>query len=436
MGNKYTLKRFLILGMALLLAFDGHAGPRRGKKRAVEDVTVVEGAPSSKRHEVDQGALARVTSPILPASPTQGGSPLSATLSDSQKLSPYYSESIEDIRATIQERYGNPLTDTAFKHLLSIGADDDRSVTISFLNTFIPAFRDNPITWILEQSVAIPVLADKHQQKTFMDFHAITSNNSHVIVEMQVRRHIQFDERAVYYTAATYFRQLSEQQKRAGDWYRHLMPVYALQVLGYDSNQVRGILDECLEDELVERVRAHPLPEGCYMKHFVLYDKNSGQELPQCMNMLQLELPRVKEVLFPPRADFTETQWWLSVLRHAEAYTPELLDQWRSVMPKAIRKAFERLDISVWDPGEVWEYKRQVKGTETYRTDLIAAHDNGLLEGVLKGREEVALSMIAKGFALDTIAELTGLDQERISLLMEGASSSQATTDSLTCRKK
>lgn len=41
------------------------------------------------------------------------------------------------------------------------------------------------------------------------------------------------------------------------------------------------------------------------------------------MQMIQIELPRAKHNTFPPRNDFSLTDWWLSILKFAPQYTQE-----------------------------------------------------------------------------------------------------------------
>ena len=107
--------------------------------------------------------------------------------------------------------------------------------------------------------MAIPVLRKRGEKQTFMDFHVTTQQKEHVVVEMQVKRHVLFDERALFYAAATYCRQLSEDTLSNADWFKGLQATYAIQILGYDSNRVKGIKEEGAEDTLVKRVKESPL---------------------------------------------------------------------------------------------------------------------------------------------------------------------------------
>ena len=132
------------------------------------------------------------------------------------------------------QHYAVATTDTAFKHMLSIAMGSDKNIVISFLNSFIPAFREDPIVDVEEAPVALPALRRSGEKQTFMDLHVISSSKVHYIIEMQSQRHVMFDERALFYAASTYSRQFSEKELNTADWYFKLKPVIALQILDYD----------------------------------------------------------------------------------------------------------------------------------------------------------------------------------------------------------
>ncbi|MDR2371994.1 MAG: Rpn family recombination-promoting nuclease/putative transposase [Puniceicoccales bacterium] len=143
-----------------------------------------------------------------------------------------------------------------------------------------------------------------------MDFHAKTQGRDSVIIEMQARRHIMFDERALYYAAYTYSHQLSEATSGRPDWYEGLKPVYAIQFLDYDTQRIRGIQPRKGEEDLnqlfLQEVQAHPMPEDAFMKYYVMVDRLSGQEVKRGIHLIQIELPRVTRIrgLSPGQSGF------------------------------------------------------------------------------------------------------------------------------------
>ena len=309
--------------------------------------------------------------------------------------------------------YADPTTDTAFKHLLSPAIEENKEIIKSFLNTFVPDFAHDMVKDVREASVAVPPLPRVKLKQTFMDMHVISQSGCHYVIEMQTHRHINFDERILYYAASTFSQQLPETELQDPMWYRNLKPTIAIQVLGYDSNRCLGIKDK-ISDSLVERAKNNPLPEGQFMKHYLMTDKHSGQEIKH-LQMIQIELPRARENIFPPKKDFSITDWWLSIFKFAPQYTQETirdLEQQGIVMPTVIAQALERLYFPKWNPQEIHEYKSDTIEKEKYSIEFASERAEGKAEGKAENAQEVAKRMIKKGRPLDEVCEVAELSIE------------------------
>jgi len=319
-----------------------------------------------------------------------------------------------------QHHYAVATTDTAFKHMLSLSMGSDSSIVISLLNCFVPAFRGDPIVEVKEAPVAIPALRRPGEKQTFMDLHVVSSQGAHYIIEMQAQRHVMFDERALFYASATYARQLSERELSTENWYLNLKPVIALQVLDYDTNRIRGLKAE-VPDTLVGRVKKYPLQEEQFIKHYLLRDQQSGQEIDY-LQMVQVELPRAErgKQLFPPQADFSLSDWWVSILHYAHQYTSEevkRLYQEERIMPEDIYKALNRLDLQQWNPRETKEYQEDLTRRDLYATTLAVEREEGEKIGREEERRTIARSMKLEGLSGEVIAKITGLMVEEIESL-------------------
>ena len=151
----------------------------------------------------------------------------------------------------------------------------------------------------------------------------------------------------------------------------------------------------------------------------MMTDQNSGQKIDH-LQIIQIELPRVKKDLFPPQHDFTEKDWWLSVFKHAKEYTRDLLDHLEGKgisMPIPIQKAFERLEMSKWEPRLVKEYVADELDLQNYSSVLAAERAEGKAEGLQEERIRAAQTMIEKKFDSSLIAELTKLTLEEVESL-------------------
>lgn len=270
------------------------------------------------------------------------------------------------------EYYARATTDVGFKQLLD--PSNDKENLLSFLNTFVPDLQNDPATDVDTAPLPIPALPRTGDSKlTFMDMHVTSQKGAHYIVEMQAIRHLMFDERALYYLCNTYGRQLSEKQLKQRDWFLSLKPTIAIQVLDYDTNRVRGLQDkQGIRDSLPDRVKANPMKDGEPIKHFKFQDTLSGQVMDY-LQMIQIELPRYPKDLYPPRADFTEKDWWFSVLRYSSLYNPQDIESFKKQgikLPKFIEKGFERLEVQNWNPQLQNEYRIQAFDRDLYTETL------------------------------------------------------------------
>jgi predicted transposase/invertase (TIGR01784 family) len=270
----------------------------------------------------------------------------------------------------------------------------------------------------------------KGDRQTFMDYHVISDTGNHFIVEMQSKRHVMFDERALFYSCSTYSSQLSERVLNGPDWYSQLKPVIALQVLDYDSQRVRGIKSH-VPDDLVARVKSNPMMDGQYVKHYVLTDETSGQKIKH-LQLIQVELPRAKATHpYPPNDDCSERDWWLSLLCHSNRFTVDMVQNER--VPEAIQMALDRLLLSKWSPELQEEYKIELFDRDAYASVLAAER----AEGEDVGLATAAKSLLDKGGARQAAIEALQLSAEQVRILdaliaaqESGSSATRDATDS------
>mgnify|MGYP000335801230 CR=1 FL=1 len=316
----------------------------------------------------------------------------------------------------IKEEYASPKTDTGFKHLFSRDAPPE--LAISFLNAVVPEFDTTPIQAIEELSEAVPLLRRKGERQAFMDYHVRTDSGKHIVVEMQVKRHVAFDERALFYAAATYSQQISKESLGNKGWYEKLHPVYAVQIVDYDTNKIRGIKAD-IDDLLVDRVKAHPMEEGEFRKIYKMTDQISGQTIDH-LQMIQLELPRFPDTtakpLFPPRADFEAIDWWMSIFLHSDKYTKERVESC-DYLPAPIQEALKRLDMSQWESDLKESYVADIKDINAYNAIIQAerASERAEIEEahrkkVIAEKRRMAKQMLEDGSLTKTqIKKYTGI---------------------------
>ena len=121
-----------------------------------------------------------------------------------------------------EPKYLNPFTDTGFKRIF--GQKDYKDVLIDFLND---VFADEPD---FSQIVDIDyqdkekIKDEKRKPTIIYDILCICQSGRRFIVEMQQRKHPNFDKRAVYYVSDG----VCEQANTGSDWNYTLLPVYGV----------------------------------------------------------------------------------------------------------------------------------------------------------------------------------------------------------------
>ena len=314
--------------------------------------------------------------------------------------------------------FATATSDVGFKKLMDISESDE--IAVSFLNTLIPSFGGQRVTSVTASDVALPAIPQHGGERSkFMDFHVVTNTGVKYIVEMQAKRHIHFDERALYYLCNTYGRQhvtrMGDEPVEGFKWYHHLKRTVAIQVLDYDTNRIRGLKPKGdVVDSLIARTKDSPMKRNQYIKHYIMTDRESDQKI-DTIQLVQIELMRYFKKVFPPSDDFDLADWWMSVLRHSQCYTSEMIKS-LAAMPDVIKKALDRLHISKWNPDVRKEYQSEHLNLENYQDVLEVERTEGKLEGKLEERMSMAKTLVSEGVPDATIL-LTGVTEEQLNFV-------------------
>jgi predicted transposase/invertase (TIGR01784 family) len=113
-------------------------------------------------------------------------------------------------------------TDYAFKKVF--GSENSKDILISFLNAVLEL---GIIDLTIEDPYNVPKLSG--MKDTSVDVKAVLSNQTKVIIEMQILHHDGFESRILYNAAKNYSNQLQQ-----GEDYTLLNPVIALNILNFN----------------------------------------------------------------------------------------------------------------------------------------------------------------------------------------------------------
>ena len=279
-------------------------------------------------------------------------------------------------------------TDFAFKKVF--GSEGSKDLLISFLNSVIEFDQQQTITDLtIVDPYSIPLL--KGMKDTFVDVKAELSDNTKVIIEMQVLNHEGFEKRVLYNAAKNYSMQLKK-----GDPYHLLNPVIALTITDF-------ILFENT-DELIN--------------NFKLLEKNHFIQYSDDIELIFIELPKFHKT--EPELSSIQDKWLYFIKNAGNLdYIPKNLDQ-------ELEKAFNIANEANLSEEELELQHKKKDFIYIQKSSIEFATKTGMEQGLEKGLEQgewqEKLKIIENanrmGLPMQTIIELTGLDEEKISALL------------------
>jgi predicted transposase/invertase (TIGR01784 family) len=280
-------------------------------------------------------------------------------------------------------KYLNPYTDFGFKKLF--GEEASKDLLIDFLNQLLP-----PQHQIVELSFKnTENMSDTvKERKAIFDVYCQSKTGERFIVEMQKAKMNFFKDRSLFYSTFPI-----REQGQKGLWDFQLLPVYFIAILDFkydekeDERKFRR--DVCLKDQ-----------DGD-----VFYDK---------LHFKFLQMP-----LFNKQEHELETRFdkWIYFLKHLEDFDhiPTILNE------SVFKKGFDIAEISHLSSDQYDDYLKSILEYNEAKAVLDTAFDDGKLEGKIEGKIEekleTAKKMLAKGFDISTVAEITGLAPEEIESL-------------------
>ena len=286
-------------------------------------------------------------------------------------------------------KYLNPRNDFAFKKLF--GTEDNKDLLIRFLNAILELEGDEQIN---EVKFLNPDQAPRFWdgKRSIVDVLVTDQRGTYYVVEMQILHTPDFDKRVQYYAAKTYVDQL-----RTGEGYGKLCPVYFI-----------AIADHVIFPE-----------KEAYKSLHLICDRKTGSNDLNAFRFSFIELAKFKKT-----ADEIEglEEQWLYFLKHAE----ELDDVPSGLSDVTIQKAFHILDSFGWSKEDKHQYEDMMIAIFDEQGRINESYSKGKVEGIEKGRKEgreegkrqerleIARTMLADQFPIETIVKYTGLTQEDI----------------------
>ena len=287
-------------------------------------------------------------------------------------------KSMEETSVTVKQRYVDILTNGGFKAFF--GDRKNRKAVIDILNALLPRHR---------QVVDIDYLSTEQygqtpENKEFRyDFMCRDKDGVSFIVEAQRYKESDWFRRCVSYASRMY-----DLKNESGGSY-DIPPVYLIGLMGVD-----------IDHPDMERWRDR------YISEYTFREKETHELLDDTIFIIFAELNR-----FSKRAEDCETglDRMLYVLKNSCALeTP--VDWLNDPIYARILRAFE---IAKFSKAKRMQYNKDMYDERRRNGEMKAARQDGLAEGLARGREEgilqMARNMKQQGLTVDMIQKITGL---------------------------
>jgi len=281
------------------------------------------------------------------------------------------------------------------------GTDKNKDILILFLNDILE-YKSNQKIVEVEY---LPTAQDPEiavYRQSIIDVLCKDTLGTQFIVEMQVSAHDGFEKRAQFYAAKAYSRQIITEDEN-----HKKMAVYA---------KLQGVIFIAISNFVM-----FPKKNEWKSTHRLLDTKTHENDLKDfCFKFL--ELPKFKKKL--KELDCIQEKWaYFFKYAHKSSLTDitHLIGE-----DKSIRRAFEAIDKASWTEDQLLMYDKTQK---TYLDNIAVeqrkirdAEAKGKIEGIkdgkIKEKIEVARKMLADKLPLETISKYSDLSVDEIKKLV------------------
>ena len=282
-----------------------------------------------------------------------------------------------------REKYINPFTDYGFKRLF--GEEPNKNLLLDFLNELLKEEQGKitELQYLKNENLATTEL----NRKAIFDLYCTNEKGEKFIVELQKTKQKFFKDRTVYYSTFP----IREQAVTGSDWNFELKKVYTIAILDFVFDEDKNEPDKFRYDvKLTEQETKE-----------VFYDK---------LTFIYLEMPKFNKTIEDLETRFEK---WLFVLKnlHKLDRVPEKLKE------SIFLQLFETAEISKFNQQEYLEYENSLKYYRDLKNSLDTAKEEGIIEGIEKGKIEIAKEMLKNNEPIENIIKYTGLTEKEINEL-------------------
>ena len=280
--------------------------------------------------------------------------------------------------------FANILLDEWFKRSFKEYGNAKRLMLL-FLQALIPEREIASIEYASEESTN----QNPGKKSIRVDVECYDKNGQRFVVEVQREAQHFFYDRAVFNSTFSVQRQIL----KGSDNYR-FEPVYFI-----------GIMRFVIEED-----------DDRFLHRFSLTDDETGKQMTDDLHYIFLETPKCRL-----KSDSSLAE----KLGYALYNLPSMVKRPKELTGEIFDLLFSSADLSNFAPEEKIKYLSDMTTERDIRNQIAYAKDKGIEQGrqegieqgVAQGKAEIAKAMLAKGFDVATVQELTGLSAEEIAAL-------------------
>ena len=280
-------------------------------------------------------------------------------------------------------KYLDPKADLTFKKIFG----EHKHLVISLLNALLPFSDEQKITEI--EYLPAELTPDNPMRKnSIVDVRCKATDGRQFIVEMQMEWTTAFKQRVLFNASKAYVRQLKKSKK-----YHLLQPVYSLSL-------VNDVFENDIED---------------FYHYYRLVHEEHTEKIIDGLHLVFVELPKFK----PHNISEKKMQvLWLRFLTEIGEDTKEVPEE--LIENAEVKQAIEIVEDSAYTDEELAQYDKfwdAIRVEQAFVDEAEIRYGIGIKKGVKDANLNNARKMKAKGYAVEDIAEITGLTAEEIESL-------------------
>ena len=291
----------------------------------------------------------------------------------------------------------SPKVDFVFKRIF--GNEKHPNILISFLNAVMKPIDPIKSVQIRNSDLEKEHIEDKYSR---LDIKAITNNNEHINIEIQVKNEYNMIKRSLYYWSKMFENQIVE-----GDNYNKLAKTVCINILDFKY-----------------------LKNDNFHNAYRLKEINTNEELTDTIELHFIEIPKLRK-LNDTEEISDRLEAWIAFIQSPDSELVEKLEMSKEEIKEAKsellrmsadskdRFMYEKRKESILEKVSLIESAEQ-KGIEKgLREGLREGKKEGLIEGANKKAIEIAKNLILNGLENELIKNATGLDIDAINELRD-----------------